>query len=212
MPEQDKLLVYLDLLKFGVWNIHRISSVDEITGEFGSRIEDITVARQAEMDPLIAQMSSMYMGQQHLVYSYRETARLHGEFSIDMLPCDGREYIRNEMHRLAGRQNQAGGKPVAMRLANFRVQLFSRGLFARRRISRKYEESLSWLESTLGPKDKDLARQFKLVNGLDMDYWVKECEENRYIVTLYVLPRKPGVLPSVSFSISEVWSEPPRII
>ncbi len=202
----EEKLEYLEVIEFAIQNISRIQSVTEIKEHWPHKIADITESRHnlLRADPVaFISATHKFVGQENFFFAFREARFLIGEFSVDFLPVNSNEYLREQMRLMAKKQKaEASSK---MRIVNWRVQLFAQRLFPSLLIGKKYFPTLSWLERKLGePNSDELTAGWASVarssNGQAINFWRYETPRQDYTATFYKLEGQP----SISFSISEV--------
>ena len=99
-------LEYSEVIDFAIQNIPRIQSASEIKEHWGHKIIDITESRHDLIrdNPMtFISATHRFIGQENFFFSFHAGKRLVGEFSIDFLPVNANEYLREQMRSMAER-------------------------------------------------------------------------------------------------------------
>ena len=162
--EKPEYLPTSDIIQY-IWdNFGNMKVFNDFQPTFFEKLVDITGTSEHE---LIHSVESMFPSVENHMLVYQEDQKIHGAFDLDF-------YGNN--------------------LANFRLQIFSDGLMARRRINRKQKFLFNAIKRRL-PKIK-----FEYVAMVDALVW-HDTEADLIITLRKVIQMVEGQLSSVSMAI-----------
>jgi hypothetical protein len=210
----ENFLSFLAIVQFALENMHKIDSVDEISSHFQSAIEDITNEWHEQVEQISpwthATTTNLSMGQEDFCFKFREGEKSFGNIMLDFLPDDPNKYLKGQLQAFAKKTETPPS--YNKRLANFKIQIFFDGIFAKIQLKNKYNVIYSFITRQYGPPNKtpkaiEISNNLKETSGLRMDCWHFEKNNINYAITLYFFKGKNGLRPYVSFSVAEVFKQ-----
>ncbi|MFA5858009.1 MAG: hypothetical protein WC955_02970 [Elusimicrobiota bacterium] len=210
---------YLDfstLIEYAITNIYQINNIDELTSHFQTTIKDITEERNKTIKDQAGISSHCFdlinpflpfLGQDTYFFKFQEGQRSFGEFSLDLLPVDSKEFLNNQLRLLAKiPTTQNSYKQVV----NIRIQLFCDGILSNMWLKSKYKTVCSYITKKYGsPNQSPLANE-PLNNTLqyygsgNVNCWFFKKNDTNYLILLNYFKGKIGLRGYISFSVSEL--------